>query len=84
MVMALSGLALFTKDTSNAQIAKLTAPPAEFCDIKGNIEADNRRLFYFTSDPGYQEVAIDQDGEGWFCEQEQAETAGFMASNPET
>ncbi len=76
----------FLENEREARIKKITdvtevgtkSIPAELCNIKGNINAEGVKIYHMPGDFNYEQIAIDEvKGEHWFCEEEQAESAGF-------
>ena len=60
-----------------AGIAEITQP-GNSCNIKGNISAQGRKLFFSPNSRGYDSVKIDTAaGERWFCNAAEAEEAGW-------
>ena len=59
------------------------SPPFSECNIKGNIDKNTYEKFYHL--PGcsqYDEVVIEKDlGEGYFCTEEEAVSAGFKRAS---
>ena len=51
------------------------------CLIKGNINAKGRCLYYLPGSSTYGKTKIDEaKGERWFCTEDQARAAGWMAA----
>ena len=51
------------------------------CSIKGDINAEGERTYHLPGGAFYPGVAIDPDrGERWFCDEAQAQAAGWMRS----
>ena len=53
------------------------------CQIKGNIDAQGRRVFYMPHDPYYSQVVISEEGERLFCSEKDAMAAGFIRKGSE-
>jgi endonuclease YncB( thermonuclease family) len=50
------------------------------CDIKGNINNDNERIYHVPGSSSYDDTAIDTSrGERWFCSDSEAVRAGWRA-----
>jgi len=54
------------------------------CNIKGNIDDNSdRRNYYFPGCAQYSFTIVEKDmGEGWFCSEKEAQTAGYPRSKP--
>jgi endonuclease YncB( thermonuclease family) len=53
---------------------------ADGCAIKGNINRRGDRIYHLPGTPSYNETVIDPDqGERWFCTEEEAKAAGWRA-----
>ena len=56
------------------------ASPRPGCPIKGNINRDGERIYHTPWSPWYERVQIDESqGERWFCDEAEAEAAGWRA-----
>lgn len=56
------------------------ASPREGCPIKGNINRDGERIYHTPLSAMYNRVQIDEEqGERWFCDEAEAQTAGWRA-----
>lgn len=70
--------------TARAEMALLPTltpePVPTVCDsIKGNIGADNRRIYHVRGEsPNFDQVLINKPGEQYFCDAASAEAAGFV------
>ena len=57
------------------------APPPPGCVIKGNINANGRRIFHVPGQEDYAATRIDTGrGERWFCSAAEAQAAGWTAA----
>lgn len=57
------------------------ASPRTGCPIKGNIGRDGRRIYHTPWSPYYTRTQIDVDaGERWFCDEGEAQGAGWVAA----
>jgi micrococcal nuclease len=62
---------------SSATAVKTGAPQG--CDIKGNINADGKRIYHLATCPFYGRTLIDAStGERWFCTEAEAKAAGWL------
>jgi len=54
-------------------------PPSKNCTVKGNIDQDTgEHLYHLTTCRHYSQIVLDLDiGEGFFCSEKEAKTAGF-------
>jgi len=63
--------------------ADAPAPPRtgpRDCDIKGNINNSDERIYHVRGSQSYDETRIDESrGERWFCTEDQARQAGWRA-----
>lgn len=71
--------------TARAEMAllpTLTPEPAPtVCDsIKGNIDAQGRKIYHTADSPNFSQVLINKPGEQYFCTEADAEAAGFVKS----
>lgn len=49
------------------------------CDaIKGNIDAQGRKIYHTADSPNFNQVLINKPGEQYFCDTASAEAAGFV------
>jgi endonuclease YncB( thermonuclease family) len=56
-------------------------PPQAGCIVKGNINAQERRIFHVPGQEDYAATRIDPSkGERWFCSAAQAQAAGWRAA----
>ena len=56
------------------------ASPRDGCPIKGNINRDGERIYHTPLSAMYNRVQIDEEqGERWFCDEAEAQTAGWRA-----
>jgi endonuclease YncB( thermonuclease family) len=56
------------------------ASPRDGCPIKGNINRDGDRIYHTPLSAMYNRVQIDEEeGERWFCDEAEAQTAGWRA-----
>lgn len=58
------------------------APDPEVgCQVKGNLDRLDKRWYHLPSFRHYDQVVINlEDGDRWFCSEEEAQTAGFKRS----
>jgi endonuclease YncB( thermonuclease family) len=58
-----------------------SAPPRSArCEIKGNINRDDERIYHTRGSPSYDATVIDESrGERWFCTEAEARRAGWRA-----
>ena len=50
------------------------------CEIKGNINGDDERIYHTRDSPSYDDTVIDESrGERWFCTEGDARAAGWRA-----
>jgi endonuclease YncB( thermonuclease family) len=55
--------------------------PRPGCPIKGNINRNGERIYHTPWSPWYDRVQIDEtSGERWFCDEAEAEAAGWRAT----
>ena len=55
--------------------------PTKGCEIKGNISAKGERIYHMPGGQYYESVKIDTGkGERWFCNEVEAEQAGWRRS----
>ena len=60
-------------------IANQPGPPSG-CVIKGNINRDGERIYHLPGTPTYEDTVIRvEDGERWFCTEQEAIDAGWRA-----
>lgn len=65
--------------TQNAH-GGLLPNPSPGCIIKGNINRRGERIYHLPGTRGYDETVINPDnGEGWFCTEDEAKAAGWRA-----
>lgn len=63
------------------QSAPRKAAPAGNCAIKGNISAKGERIYHVPGGRFYEQTQINErDGERWFCNEQDAEKAGWRKS----
>lgn len=73
-----AGTAAAPQDAVSACPGGCATPPAG-CAIKGNVNADGRRLYHLPSAATYEDTCIDPSrGERWFCSVVEAEAAGWL------
>jgi hypothetical protein len=67
--------------TSGAQRdGAAAAPRRDGCDIKGNINGDDERIYHTPGSSSYGATRIDASrGERWFCTEREARAAGWRA-----
>ena len=65
-----------------SRTALINPETGEQCDIKGNIDDNTQKKYYFLPDcRNYSQVTIDLSSEDtWFCSEEEAIKAGFSKS----
>ena len=69
----------YRADARAAIIDNQPTPPGD-CLIKGNINRDGERIYHLPSTPSYTETVIRlEDGERWFCTEQEAIDAGWRA-----
>jgi len=58
-------------------------PPEQECVIKGNVNSEGEKIYHYPGCRSYKVTKIKpEEGDQWFCTQEQARAAGFrMAGN---
>jgi endonuclease YncB( thermonuclease family) len=60
-------------------IANQPRPPTD-CPIKGNINRDGEQIYHLPDAPTYEDTVIrTEDGERWFCSEQEAIDAGWRA-----
>lgn len=58
----------------------LQAVPDGRCPIKGNINRDGERIYHAPWSPWYERTKVNtQQGERWFCDEAEADAAGWRA-----
>ncbi|MFY0615691.1 MAG: hypothetical protein JXQ99_29450 [Hyphomicrobiaceae bacterium] len=73
---------LFAAIPASAQAKQCPIAKRPGCDIKGNINNKNVRLYHTPKHYGYVSVKITKCGERWFCSEKEAKEAGWQrASN---
>ncbi len=56
-------------------------PPGSNCVIKGNVNSSQEKIYHVPGGQFYERTDIKpEEGDRWFCTAEEAETAGFRAS----
>lgn len=64
------------QEPSEAPAPRATAE----CQIKGNINRSNERIYHMPGEPSYEATRIDTGrGERWFCSEPEAQRAGWRA-----
>ena len=59
---------------------QITNPKNPKCNIKGNVK-DGKKIYFFPGCGNYSNVALELDqGDQWFCSEQQASSAGFTKS----
>jgi len=67
----------YRAEERNRAVVNQPAPPSE-CVIKGNINRDGDRIYHLPGWPSYADTVIRiEDGERWFCTEQEAEAAGW-------
>jgi uncharacterized protein YraI len=74
-----------TENTENSQpfqcIGGCATPPDGSCEIKGNVNSKNDRIYHVPGGQYYNRTDIKaEEGDRWFCTRAEAEAAGFRAS----
>ncbi len=67
----------FIAIANTAQSKQCQIPNPRNCDIKGNINAENVRLYHTPQHASYASVRMSKCGEQWFCSATEAEKAGW-------
>jgi endonuclease YncB( thermonuclease family) len=63
------------------QESNRTETPPEGCDIKGNINGKDQRIYHMPGGRWYDQTRIDEEkGERWFCSEQEAQSAGWRRS----
>eukprot|EP00854_Cymbomonas_tetramitiformis_P007004 gene7004-8351_t len=68
------------KDQKAAPNKPVTIDHPKGCDIKGNINSKGEKIFHVKGGQYYEATQIDKSGERWFCNDKEAVSAGWRAS----
>lgn len=80
VLLAVALLALIVL-TGKWVISTDQAPPVRTCDIKGNINEQEEKIYHLPGTKWYADTFIDEArGERWFCSEAEAEAAGWRQS----
>ena len=66
---------------TKTEAVNLSAAPSGECNIKGNISSSGDKIYHMPGQQYYEVTKIDESkGEKFFCSAQEAEKAGFRAS----
>lgn len=62
-----------------SELCRIENPPKKNCLIKGNINDDQQKYYFFPGCYEYNQTIIERDkGEAWYCTEKEAQAAGFV------